>query len=194
LTVLDYIRLVCEDDLTVLVASGKPLDKDLEAARADVLTEFTELSGTGDSEMRKVYDNIENHRGNIFAATVALQTFDGAFDDELRERACHVLSRCGISTNTWGAEITEADIKRAVSGIKAMQQRLDREVDRYRKLASENVGNKASEADIRLEMVILSTDAGHTIADSCDMATYAAYKKAHKERVKALEIANLKRK
>jgi hypothetical protein len=194
LTVLDYIRLVCEGDLSVLVASGKPLDKELEAARADILAELGELSGGGKSEARSLHDAIEAYRADIFAATTALSIFEGVFDDELRERACKVLDACGIDTRAWGKEITEANIKRAIAEIKAKNSRLELKVKEYSQMAAKNEGKAVTEADIRLEMVILSADLSHSIADDCNLATYAAYRKAHKERVKALEIMNSKRK
>lgn len=192
LTVGDYIEMVCYDNLQPLVLEGKPTTEALNEAKMAVLQEYAELVGAGESEAGMVYKNIVELKGSILAATTALQTFDGYFDEDLRVRACKVLSKCGISTSTWGAQVTEANIKRAAAELKAKQIRLEREIERYNKLAVRSADKKATEGDIRREMVAVGGDS--IISDDCNLATYAVKVKTHREMIKAIERQKLTKK
>lgn len=190
LTVGDYIEIVCDDNLQPLVLSGTPPAEALNGAKMAVLQEFAELSGAGQSEAGILHKNIVAKQEDIFAATTALQAFDGYFDEELRARACKVLNACGISTGTWGKEVTEANIRRAAAEIKSKQARLDNDVERYNKLVAKADSKKVTESDLRREMVIVGGDG--VVPDDCNLATYAAKVKAHRETIKALEAQKLK--
>jgi hypothetical protein len=189
LTVLDYIRLVCEDDLTVLVASGKPLDRDLDTARADVLAEFAELSGASDGGGMALFNEIYAMRAQRVSYLAAMSAMGELFEDG-RE----FFRSKGFDVSGWTAEEPRKWLKRINGEIKAIDGRMALKVKEYNKMAAQNEGKKATEADIRLEMVILASDLSHSIADDCNLATYAAYKKAHRERVKALEMVKSKQK
>lgn len=192
LTVGDYIEMVCYDNLQPLVLEGKPTSKVLNEAKMAILQEYAELAGAGESQAGMAYKNIIELQANILAATTALQTFNGYFDDDLKARACKVLSKCGISTGTWGLQVTETQIKRATAELKAKQTLLEREIERYSKLAVEADGKKATEADIRREIVIVGGDS--IIPDDCNLATYAVKVKTHRETIKAIERQKLTKK
>lgn len=181
LTVIDYIRLVCDGDLSVLVATGTPLDKDLEMAKADVLAEFAELSGASESEGMMILNEIYSLRAQRASYLAAMMAMGELFDD-----GKEFFRSKGFDVSGWSAENPAKCLKRINAAIKAIDLKIGLKVKEYNKLAAKTEGKSIAEGDIRMEMAILSTDMSHTIGDDCNLATYASYKKSNKERAKAL--------
>lgn len=178
---IDYIRLVCDGDLSVLVATGTPLDKDLEMAKADVLAEFAELSGASESEGMMILNEIYSLRAQRASYLAAMMAMGELFDD-----GKEFFRSKGFDVSGWSAENPAKCLKRINAAIKAIDLKIGLKVKEYNKLAAKTEGKSIAEGDIRMEMAILSTDMSHTIGDDCNLATYASYKKSNKERAKAL--------
>lgn len=192
LTVGDYIRLVCDNDNSVLFLSGEASDSDIQDAKNSIFAEFAILSGVEEGELAKLYREMAAIEEDIFVIYHVISELHGMLLLEDRELAYKILNKCGVSTTGWSPETFKKDAKRALSIAKAKEVRLREKSERYRKL-SEKTDKKTSESDIRTEMVAISRGAQLTINDDCNLATYAAYKKAHIEMGKAIEAQNFNR-
>ncbi len=182
---LDYIRLVCDGDLSVLVASGTPLEKDKEAAKMDVLSEFAELSGNESTSaamslMAKIYE-LRAQRLSYIAAMYAL---DGEFDG-----AREFFRLRGFDVSGWTQENPRKALKRINAEIKGIDLRLSLKIKEYNALVATKDGKAPTERDIRVEMAVLSQHQNHAITNDCDLATYAGYKHTYGIHVKSLEDA-----
>lgn len=190
LTVRDYIEMVCFDNNEVLAIGGNPSKDELNAARMTVLTEFAKLSGSGEGEAGHLFAAIVNRQRKAQSIEIILRVFaSGMYDDEARDTAYSTLTGWGIRTATWGDRPTEADIRRVDAILLSEKNRLAKDIESYNKLAAKNEGKKITESDVRGEMVAISLSGQLPISDECNLATYAAYRKSHIERAKALEAA-----
>jgi len=188
LTVLDYIRMVCEGDLSVLVVSGTPLDTELERAKSEVLAEFAELAGATDTAAMSILLEITELRRQRVAYLAALLAMGDLFDE-----GKEFFRSKGFDVSGWSADKPEKAMKRINSAIKAIDNKMALAVKEYNKTAVKAGGKAITEADIRMEMAILSTDMSHAIDDDYNLASYAVRKKVHKEQMRALEAVKLKK-
>lgn len=189
LTVGDYIELVCENDLDILTISGTPTREEQNEAMMAIVSEFATLSGGSESGAMAVYNRIVVARAKIFAISTVINVLTSVWDKEAWSEACKILDECGVSTKTWKPETILTDIKGAERELKALSVRMKIDIEKYNNLAARNEGQKLTEEGIRGEMVAISTGAGLAITDDCNLATYAAHRKAHTARVRALEAA-----
>lgn len=194
MTVGDYIELVCENDFDVLTISGNPTREDQNEAMMAIVSEFSTLSGGSESGAMAIYNKIVAARAKILAITTAVNILTSVWNEEAWSEACRILEECGVLTKTWKPETITKDIKGAERELKNLSVRLKLDIEKYNNLASRNEGKKLTEESIRGEMVNISSGAGIAITDDCNLATYAAYRKAHTARVRAMEQAKVTRK
>lgn len=152
-----------------------------------IVSEFAALSGGGESGAMAIYNKIVMARAKMFAISTVINVLISVWDKDTWGEACRILGECGISTKTWKPETILTDIKGAERELKALSVRMKIDIEKYNNLAARNEGQKLTEEGIRGEMVAISTGAGLSITDDCNLATYAAHRKAHTARMRALE-------
>jgi hypothetical protein len=188
LTVLDYIRLVCEDDLSVLIAAGKPLAHELEAARTEVLTELSGLSGNdGPSATKMLLGNIYALKAQRLSFIAAMGAMADCFDESKE-----FFRSCGVNVDGWSFDTVDKHLKRVNAEIKAIDVRLAAKVKEYNSMAAKSGERETVEKDIRAEMAILGQHQGFAITDNCNLADYASYRQSFNNHLKALESAKQK--
>lgn len=184
LTIGEYIQLVCDNKLDVLVLLGNPDNATLLEAKMAILIEYSELSaGTNLSGSMSHFLAIQRYAADYLQIRIASALIGFEWD-----KAVDLLRGIGAVTSKIDKNNPERTAKyiQALAALKATQY--EKAIADYNKLAGSNEkGKKITERDIRKEMVIVGGDG--IISDACNLATYAAKVSVYRERQKAIEDA-----
>ena len=174
-----YIDVICNDNLSALIVSGNAPESALLECRSDLVSEFNELSGNGNSSaMVSMIKNIQLYRAQILGFSIAAELLafgrtDAAFD---------FLNNNGVSVG--GLPETEQEwmkIGRKIeSKIRLLRIKIRDESRRQRELADRNNGIRPTIKDFNDQMVALSKHVGFRLTKDISLAEYAGYLKDYK--------------
>lgn len=177
LTIGEYIELICEDNLSILIVEGKPDAEALNEAKMDVISEFSELSGDEGSSaivdsLRKIY----KYRAEIMGMTIALKNIYARF-----EEAVAVLRRFGIRGDVSNdPESIGKFIKRVQAEMKSRSTRMQTEINSYNSLSTKNESKPLAAQNVFDEMSIISQFVKYGIDTGTNLALYASHRKNYK--------------
>ncbi len=185
ITVGEYIRLICENDLSVLVLSGSPDESQKETARMEVLSEFSELSGNENTDILMTsLGQIYQYRAQYCSYVAAMVAMEYLFED-----GKEFFRTRGVNVSTWNKDEPEIAFKRIKSELKAIEMKMAAKVKEYNSKAAKVADKSVTAKDIRAEMAVLSKHQGHSIADDCNLEMYAGYRMSYNHYIKAMEHA-----
>ncbi len=174
-----YIDVICSDNLSALIVSGNAPESALLECRSDLVSEFNELSGNGNSSaMVSMVKNIQLYRAQILGFSIAAELLafgrtDAAFD---------FLNNNGVRVG--GFPETEQEwmkIGRKIeSKIRLLKIKIRDESRRQRELVDRNKGVRATIKDFNDQMVALSKHVGFRLTKDISLAEYAGYLKDYK--------------
>lgn len=174
-----YIDVICNDNLSALIVSGNAPESALLECRSDLVSEFNELSGNGNSSaMVSMVKNIQLYRAQILGFSIAAELLafgrtDAAFD---------FLNNNGVMVG--GLPETEQEwmkIGRKIeSKIRLLKIKIRDESRRQRELADRNKGIRPTIKDFNDQMVALSKNVGFRLTKDISLAEYAGYLKDYK--------------
>lgn len=171
-----YISLVCDENLQALVVSGNPPDEVLQEAVEGINSELSEISGNGEYSARKVV----TRKVYTYRATVALLcTCQRTIAAGNREKAEKYLLKVGVRCNRDDKGLIEL-----LSGIiREKKIRLRSEEEKFKKLFSDDKGDKPTRAYFTDQLVALSKYAGFRLTTDIMLSEYALYLKSLREDV-----------
>lgn len=177
-----YIKIVCENDLSTLVLKGNPPIEVLEAARLKIITEFSVLTGGSSIHLnstRKVY---YYHSLIILYSLCAELILSGE-----QEIPVKVLNKnglhCDIPNNI---EETNKLIDKIKSVISEKKIRLKAENKKLSSIDDKKMGKPTRENFIS-SLVTISKHAGFRLTTDISLMEYASYLNDYKREIEQLK-------